>query len=152
MQSLLHRTSLGLLAFALLAGFGRNAHAQCAPGSVTLKVPLYTIAIDASNFITYQQLVGNVTKKATLRADCVGFTTYTFTGTKNLPFANGTQLLISGKNDFNSPVPAPIYLTVNNGSIDGTVTASGAQTGINSDSVRLYLSSLPVMQVKQPWR
>lgn len=143
---------LVLLALGLSFGFAQNASAQCASGSVTLKAPLYTVTVDASNLLTYQQQIGTVTKKATLRADCVGFTTYTVSGTKNLPYANGSQLLISGKNNFNSPTPAALYLTVNNGSIDGTVTASGAQTGINFDPFRLYFSSLLVMQVKQPWR
>lgn len=141
-----------LCALGLLFGFGRNANAQCVAGSVTLKGPLYTVTVDASNLITYQQQIGTVTKKATLRSDCVGFTTYTISGTRNLPYSNGTQLLISGKTNFNSPTPAPLYLTVNNGSIDATVTASGAQTGINSDPFRIYFSSLLVMQVKQPWR
>lgn len=141
-----------LAALGLMFGFSQQANAQCAAGSITLKAPLYTVTISASNLITYQQQIGNVTKKATLRSDCVGFTTYTVSGTKNLPYANGTQLLISGKNNFNSPTPAPLYLTVNNGSIDGTVTASGAQTGINSDPLPIYFGPLQVMRVKQPWR
>lgn len=152
MTALSNKLCLVLLAFGLLFGFSHHAQAQCASGSITVKAPLYIVTVDASNFLTYQQLVGLVTKKATLRKDCVGFTTYTVSGTQNLPYPNGAQLLVSGKNDFNSPVPKALFLTVNNGSINGTVTATGAQTGINSDSFRLYLNSGLVMQVMQPWR
>lgn len=141
-----------LLALGLLFGFTQNVHAQCASGSITVKAPLYTVTVDASRLVTYQQLIGLVTKKATLRKDCVGFTTYTVSGTQNLPYSNGSQFLVFGKTDFTSPTPKALFLTVNNGSINGTVTASGAQTGINSDSFRLYFNSALVMQVMQPWR
>ncbi len=152
MSSLSSKLCLVLIALGLLFGFTRNANAQCASGSITVKAPLYIVTVNASHILTYQQLVGLVTKKATLRKDCVGFTTYTISGTQNLPYANGTQLVISGKNDFNSPTPKALTLTVNNGSINTTVTASGAQTGINSDSFRIYLGATQVMQVMQPWR
>jgi hypothetical protein len=152
MSALSNKLHLLLLALGLLFGFTQNAHAQCASGSITVKAPLYTVTIDASRLLTYQQLIGTVTKKAVLRADCVGYTIYTVSNTQNLPYSNGTQFLISGKNDFNSPTPKALFLTANNGSINGTVTATGAQTGINSDPFRIYLNSTQVMQVMQPWR
>jgi hypothetical protein len=143
---------LNLLALTLLFSVAQSAGAACASGSVTLKASLYTVTVDASRLLTYQQLIGNVVKKAALRSDCVGYTTYTITGTKNLPYSDGTQFVLLGKNIFNSPSPAAIFLTVVNGSIDTTVTASGAQTGINSDPFSIYLGSSMIMRAKQPWK
>jgi hypothetical protein len=131
---------------------GAATSTPCVAGSVTLKAPLYKVTVDASRLITYEQLIGNVTKKAVLRGDCVGYTTYTITGTKNLPYGEGTQLVLLGKNVFNSPSPAAIFLTIVNGSIDTTVTASGAQTGINSDPFSVYSGATMVMRAKQPWK
>jgi hypothetical protein len=131
---------------------GAATSTPCVAGSVTLKAPLYKVMVDASKLITYQQLIGNVTKKAVLRGDCVGYTTYTITGTKNLSYADQTQLVVFGKNDYNSPTPAAIFLTVLNGSIDKVVTAPGAQTGRNSDPLSIYLGASMEMRVKQPWQ
>ncbi|MDA1342499.1 MAG: hypothetical protein O2966_01180 [Proteobacteria bacterium] len=98
--------------------------------------------------ITYQQLIVNVSKKATLRKDCVGFTTYTITDTKNLPSPDDTRLVVVGKKAFDAPVPTALAMTVTNGSIDGIVTASGAQTDINTDPFSIYIDSTMVMRVK----
>ena len=147
-----HNFNLSLFALSLLIISGiQSAYAGCQPGSFTLKAPLYAITMDSSRLVTYQQLLGNVVKKAALRSDCVGYTTYTISGTKNLPYPDGTQFVLMGKNDFTSTTPAAIYLTVANGSFDTTVIASGAQTGINSDSFGIYLNNM-VMKVKQPWK
>ncbi|ESS69683.1 hypothetical protein MGMO_129c00030 [Methyloglobulus morosus KoM1] len=150
--NIIRNLSFSLFVLSLLFSNNQSAFASCASGSVTLKAPLYAVTIDANRLVTYQQLLGNVVKKAALRSDCVGYTTYTISGTKNLPYPNGTQFLLIGKNDFTSPTPAAIYLAVANGSIDTTVTASGAQTGINSDSFSIYLNNSMVMKVKQPWK
>lgn len=149
---ILSKLYLNLIVLGLLFSIAQGAGAACVSGSVTLKAPLYKVMVDASRLITYQQLIGNVVKKAALRSDCVGYTTYTITGTKNLPYNDGTQFVLLGKNVFNSPSPAAIFLTVVNGSIDTTVTASGAQTGINSDPFSIYLGSTMTMRVKQPWK
>jgi hypothetical protein len=130
----------------------QNAAAECAAGSVTVKGPLYTVTMDANRLVTFQKQIGTIVKKAALRSDCVSYTTYTISGTNGLTHLEGTQLLLSGKNDFTSPTPAAIYLPVINGSIDRTVTASGAQTGINSDPISIYQGSTLVMKVKQPWK
>lgn len=137
---------------AVLFCIAQDAYAGCAAGSITLRSSLYIVTVDASRLLTYQQQIGTVVKKAALRSDCVGYTTYTISGTQNLPYPDGTQLLLLGKNDFTSSTPAPIYFTVVNGSINKTVTASGAQTGINSDPFSIYLNSTMVMRVKQPWK
>jgi hypothetical protein len=130
----------------------QSAGAACVAGSITMRAPLYTVTIDASRLLTYQRQIGTVAKRAVLRSDCVGYTTYTISGTSGLAYANGTQLVVLGKNDFTSLTPRALFLTVNNGSIDSTITASGAQTGINSDPFSIYFGSSMVMRVKQPWR
>jgi hypothetical protein len=144
--------NLNFLVLSLLLTVAQQAGAECVAGSITLKAPLYTATVDASRLITYQKLIGNVVKKAALTKDCVGYTIYTITGTKNLPYPDGTRLVVVGKNDFNSPTPAALAMTVTNGSIDSTVTAAGAQTGINTDSFGIYLDSTMVMRVKQSWK
>ncbi len=151
MTKLLNNPNLNVFVLGLLLMGVQNVEAACSPGSITLKAPLYTITVDASKLVTYQQQVGNVVKKAVLRSDCVGYTTYTISGTKNLPYLDGTQFLVFGKNDFTSPTPAAIFLTAVNGSIDTTVTAAGAQTGRNTDSFSIYSGTSVVMRVKQPW-
>jgi hypothetical protein len=143
---------LNFLVFSLFLVVNQTANAECTAGSITLKAPLYIVTVDASRLITYQQLIGNVVKKAALKKDCVGYTTYTISGTTNLPYLDGTRLVVQGKNDLTSPAPAALSMTVVNGSINNTVTASGAQTGINSDSFSIYLDSTMVMRVKQPWK
>lgn len=148
----INKLYLILLVLGVLFFGAQSAYAGCVSGSVTLRSSLYIVTVDASRLLTYQQQVGTVVKKAALRSDCVGYTTYTISGTQNLPYPDGTKLLLMGKNDFTSPTPAPIYLTVVNGSINKTVTASGAQTGINSDPFSIYLNSTMVMRVKQPWK
>lgn len=139
------------LALCLPLIAAERAEALCAAGSLSFKAPLYSVTVDASKLVTYQQQIGSVSKKAVLRSDCVGYTTYTITGTQNLPYPEGTQFVVL-KNVFNSPTPAAITLTVVNGSINGTVTASGAATGINSDPFSIYLDGAMVMKVKQPWK
>lgn len=135
----------------LIAGAQQASAGTCVAGSITLKAPLYIVSVE-NKLISYQQLIGSVTKKAALRKDCVGYTTYTITGTQNLPYPDGTEFLVMGKNDFTSPVPAAIFLKVANGSIDSTFTAAGAQTGINSDPLNIYMGSQLTMRVKQAWK
>lgn len=148
----LSNLNLNFIVLSLFLIGSQRAEAACTAGSITLKAPLYTATVDASRLLTYQQLIGSVVKKAVLRSDCVGYTTYTISGTRNLPYNEATQLVLLGKNDFTSPTPAALFLTVLNGSIDKTVTASGAQTGINSDPFSIYLNTSMVMRVKQPWK
>lgn len=143
---------LGIYVAGLSFGFSQHALAGCAAGSITLKAPLYTVSVDASRLLTYQSLIGTVVKKAVLRSDCVGYTTYTVSGTSGLNYANGTALLVMGRNDFTSSTPKAIYIYANNGSVDSSFTASGAQTGINSDALSIYNGASMVMRVKQPWR
>ncbi|NOT11912.1 MAG: hypothetical protein HOP23_08785 [Methylococcaceae bacterium] len=143
--------NLNLFVLCLLLIGTQRAEALCASGSVTLRAPLYLVTVDASRLLTYQQQVGSVVKKAVLKKDCVSYTTYTISGTQNLPYLDGTQFVVL-KNVFNSPSPAAITLTVDKGSIDTTVTASGAYTGINSDTFGIYLDGAMVMKVKQPWK
>ena len=150
---ILRLLNLNLFILSLLLIGTQRAGAECVSGSVSVKAPLYIVTVDAATrILTYQQQIGNVAKKAVLRRDCVGYTTYTITGTQNLPYSEGTQFVVLGKNDFNSPSPAAIYLTVVNGSINKTVTAAGAHTGINSDPFNIYLGSSMVMRVKQSWK
>jgi len=147
-----HNLNLSLFALSLLIISGiQSAYASCAAGSVTLRAPLYAVTVDpATRLVTYHEpAIGTVEKRAALRSDCVGYTTYTISGTRNI---SGTQFLLMGKNDFTSSTPAAIYLNVVNGSIDSAVTAAGAQTGINSDSFAVYSGSAMVMKVKQPWK
>jgi hypothetical protein len=143
---------LKLFIFSLLLGGSQIASAACAAGSVSLKAPLFIVTVDANRMLTYHQQIGTVAKKAVLKADCVGYTTYTISDTKNLAYPNGTQLVLLGKNDFNSPTPAAIFFNINNGSMDKTVTASGAAIGINSDPFSIYSGPSMVMRVKQPWK
>ncbi len=143
---------LGLLATVLSFCSGQSAWAGCAAGSITLRAPLYTVSVDASRLLTYKSEIGTVVKKAVLRSDCVGYTTYTISGTSGLNYANGTALLVMGRNDFTSPTPKALYVYANNGSVDSTVTASGAATGLNSDPFSIYKGSVMEMRVKQPWR
>jgi hypothetical protein len=147
----LHNLNLGLFALSLLIISGiQSAYASCAAGSYTYRAQLYAVTVDsATRLITYHEQIGNVEKRAALRSDCVGYTTYTISGTRNI---SGTQFLLMGKNDFTSSTPAAIYLNVVNGSIDTTVTAAGLQTGINSDPFAIYSGSAMVMKVKQPWK
>jgi hypothetical protein len=149
---LINHLCLSIFLIGLLISGIQRAEAACVSGSVTVKAPLYTVTVDASRLLTYQQQIGTVVKKAVLRSDCVGYTIYTISGTQNLPYNDGTQFVILGKNNFNSPTPAALFLSVVNGSINTTVTASGAQTGINSDPFSIYLNSTMVMRVKQPWK
>lgn len=148
--------NLILFVMSLLISGIQSAFAACASGSVSVSAQLYDVKVDpATRIIAYlhpNEPLGKVSKKAVLRSDCVGYTTYTITGTKNLSHPESTQFVLLGKNNFNSTVPAAIYLTVVNGSIDTTVTASGAQTGINSDSFSIYLNNSMAMKVKQPWK
>ena len=148
--------NLSLFVLGLFISGIQGAYAACASGSVSVSADLYDVKVDpATRIITYlnpKVPLGKVAKKAVLRKDCVGYTTYTISGTKNLSHPEGTQFVLSGKNDFNSPTPAAIFLTVVNGSINTTVTAAGAQTGINSDSFSIYLDNSMVMKVKQPWK
>jgi hypothetical protein len=144
--------NLNFLVLSLLLTVAQQAGAECVSGSISVKASLYIVTVDASRMITYQQLIGNVAKKAALTKDCVGSTTYTITDTKNLPYPDGTRLVVVGKNAFNTPTPTALAMTVTNGSINGTVTASGAQTGINTDSFSIYIDSTMVMRVKQPWK
>lgn len=141
-----------MIMLAAFVGAQQTYAATCVAGSITVKAPLYIVSVDANRLLTYQQLIGNVTKKAVLRKDCVGYTTYTITGTQSLPYDEGTEFVVMGKNDFNSPVPAAIFLKVENGSIDKTFTAAGAHTGINSDPLSIYLGPQLVMRVKQSWK
>lgn len=145
------KLNLNYLVLSMLLSCSHSAYAGCVAGSVTLRAPLYIVSVDANKLLTYQQQIGTVVKKAALRSDCVGYTMYTISGTQNLPYPEGTQFLLMGKNDFTTSTPTALYLTVNNGSIDKTVTASGAQTGSNSDSFSIYLGLSMVMKVKQPW-
>ncbi len=148
---IISKLNLNLLALSVFFCCAHNADAACVAGSITLRAPLYIVSVDANRLLTYRQQIGTVVKKAALRSDCVGYTMYTISGTQNLPYPEGTQFLLMGKNDFTTPTPTAIYLYENNGSIDKTITASGAQTGSNSDSFSIYLGSSMVMKVKQPW-
>jgi hypothetical protein len=149
----MRKFNLNFLVLSLFLTVAQQVGAECVSGSISLKAPLYIVTVDASKFITYQQLIGNVAKKAALTKDCVGSTAYTITGTKNLPYPDGTRLVVVGKNDFNAlPTPKALAMIVTNGSIDGTVTASGAQTGINTDPFSTYIDSTMVMRVKQSWK
>lgn len=147
-----NKLTLKLFVFTILLCGTQIASAACAAGSVSFKAPLFIVTVDSSRIITYHQQVATVAKKAVLRSDCVGYTTYQITGTSNLPYPDGTQLVLLGKNNFNSPTPAAIYFTVNGGKMDATVTAAGAATGINSDAFSIYSGPSMVMKVKQPWK
>ncbi len=149
---LIKNLTLNLFVLGLFFSSVQNSHAGCVAGSVSVKAPLYIVTVDASRLLTYQQQIGTVAKKAVLRSDCVGYTIYTISGTQNLPYAEGTQFVVLGKNNFNTPTPTALFLPVVNGSINTAVTASGAQTGINSDPFSIYLNSTMVMRVKQPWK
>jgi hypothetical protein len=155
-NKVIHNLNLSLFVLSLLISGIESAYAACTSGSITVTAQLYDVKVDpVTKIITYlhpNEPIGKVVKKAALRKDCVGYTTYTISGTKNLSHPEGTQFVLSGKNDFTSSTPAAIYLTVVNGSIDTTVTAAGAQTGINSDSFSIYLDNSMVMKVKQPWK